>query len=243
VHGLHVSVLHHTGKDGEIRGSSAFQKDPDVIWTLKHPSGEHAPTVRALEGLGRYDAVNTAFNIELTDKGYVILGTNGQIERAKAENRLLSVIPLGKEKAVRRTKVMEDVPADTGVSKSTVQRVLEDLLEKHYVLQEKLQEKGSPMVLWRPAFKSGPESQGTSESEEQDEESPANQEKTEGEHLFESESEGIQERDLNKSNPRTKKKKNYTLLDLARADQDLRRGGQFPHLITARNRCPSSSNG
>jgi putative DNA primase/helicase len=34
VHGLHVSILHHTGKDGEIRGSSALYKDPDAIWVL-----------------------------------------------------------------------------------------------------------------------------------------------------------------------------------------------------------------
>jgi len=114
VHGLHVSVLHHTGKDGEIRGSSAFGKDPDVIWVLKRPSGDHGPNVRALEGLGRYDAVNTYFNVALENAGYVLLGTNAQIERTKAKNALLKQIPRGRENARRRTEVFGAVHGEPG---------------------------------------------------------------------------------------------------------------------------------
>jgi DNA polymerase-1 len=148
-HGLHVSVLHHTGKDGEIRGSSAFQKDPDVIWVLRRPGGDHGPNVRALEGLGRYDAVNTTFNIALEDHGYVLLGTNSQIERAKASNHLLSEIPVGKENARRRTEVISAVEKALDVSRTTIQRALEDLVEKHTVLKETQRGKGNPVVLWR----------------------------------------------------------------------------------------------
>jgi len=149
VHGLHVSVLHHTGKDGDIRGSSAFRKDPDVIWVLKRPSGDHAPNIRALEGLGRYDAVNTSFNVALEDAGYVLLGTNAQIERSKAKGSLLEQIPRGRENARRRTEVIDAVANETNVSKATIQRALENLVERHTVRQEALQERGTPTVLWR----------------------------------------------------------------------------------------------
>jgi DNA polymerase I-like protein with 3'-5' exonuclease and polymerase domains len=150
VHDIHVSILHHTGKDGEIRGSSAFSKDPDVIWVLKRPTGDHGPNVRALEGSGRYDEVNTSFNIALENTGFVRLGSNSQIERAAATNRLIEVIPVGEENAKRRTAVLEAVGSSVTVSDSTIQRALEDLLDKHLVHQAKLREKGSPVVLWRP---------------------------------------------------------------------------------------------
>jgi hypothetical protein len=229
VHGLHVSILHHTGKDGELRGSSAFGKDPDAIWILKRPSGDHGPNVRALEGTGRYDDINSSFNVELGDDGYVLLGTNSQIERAKAENKLLEIIPFGKENAVRRKRVLEVVDAAVKVSKATVQRALERLIEKHVVLEEKLQEKGSPLVLWRPAFKSGPQTPNDSPEPSQLEETPANKPKTEGGHLFKSDTKRIGgENDSNKDKP--KKKKHYTLLDWARAHRELH-SSQFPNLI------------
>ncbi len=147
VHGLHVSLLHHTGKDGEIRGSSAFNQEPDVIWVLKRPPGDHGPTVRALEGLGRHDAVNTTFNISLEERGYVPLGTSGQIEGEKARGALLEEIPFGKSAARRRTEVLSAVAHVT--SAASLQRALENLIDKGTVRSEKLKEKGSPTVLWR----------------------------------------------------------------------------------------------
>jgi DNA polymerase I-like protein with 3'-5' exonuclease and polymerase domains len=176
VHDVHVSILHHTGKDGEIRGSSAFSKDPDVIWVLKRPHGDHGPNVRALEGCGRYDEVNTSFNIALESTGYVRLGTSSQIERAAATNRLIEEIPIGKDNAKRRTSILDVVSSAVAVSDSTIQRALEDLIDKHLVLQEKLQAKGSPVVLWRPDSR-----------------------KKSADHLFKSDTEGIGEPDLNKS--------------------------------------------
>jgi hypothetical protein len=106
--------------------------------------------VRGLEGIGRYDAVNTTFNIALEDHGYVLLGTNSQIERAKASNHLLSEIPVGKENARRRTEVISAVDESLDVSRTTIQRALEDLVEKHTVLKETQHGKGNPVVLWRP---------------------------------------------------------------------------------------------
>src|SRR5215203_342004 len=126
VHDLHVSLLHHTGKDGEIRGSSAFAQEPDIIWVLKRPPGDHGPNVRALEGLGRHDSVNTTFNIALENEGYVVLGTNGQIENRKARSALMEATPIGKANAKRRKEILERLSDVT--STSTLQRALEDLI-------------------------------------------------------------------------------------------------------------------
>jgi hypothetical protein len=150
VRGLHVSILHHTGKDGDLRGSSAFKQDPDCIWTLKRPVGDHGPNVRALEGMGRYDEVNTYFNLALEADGYRRLGTNSQIERAAATNKLLEMLPVGEENAKRRTALIEEVSDSVGVSQTTVRRALEDLIENHRVHQGRLHETGRPQVLWKP---------------------------------------------------------------------------------------------
>jgi DNA polymerase I-like protein with 3'-5' exonuclease and polymerase domains len=222
VHGLHVSILHHTGKDGDLRGSSNFRKDPDAIWLLGKPTGDHGPNVRSLKGWGRHDPINTSFNIELTDDGYVMLGTNTQIERAKAESKWLELMPVGFDNHVRRTQVMPVVTRTTNVSESTAQRALEYLVDQGIVKQQQLQAQGKPVVLWKPEmFKSPPpESNGPSEAVKL-EESPANNRKTEGQGLFKSEVGGIGGKpDLNPE-PEPKKKKHYTLLDLARADKEL----------------------
>src|SRR5215216_281769 len=136
VHNLHVSLLHHTGKDNEIRGSSAFAQEPDIIWVLKRPPGDHGPNVRALEGLGRHDAVNTSFNVALEEGGYVVLGTNGQIENRKARSALMEAIPVGKDKAKRRKDVLASLSEVT--SASTLQRALEDLIDAHAVREDAL---------------------------------------------------------------------------------------------------------
>ena len=163
VDGLHVCVLHHTGKDGEIRGSTAFQKDPDVIWVLKRPVGDHQPNVRTLAGLGRYDAVNTTFNIALEGDGYVRLGSDKKIEYEKAKALLLKEVPEGEENAKRRTMVLEALEED--VSRSTLQRALEDLTDVGAVLERTQKGKGNPKVLWRPRRKTDDNDSFKSDSE------------------------------------------------------------------------------
>jgi DNA polymerase I-like protein with 3'-5' exonuclease and polymerase domains len=148
VDGLHVTVIHHTGKDGEIRGSSAFEKDPDVIWILKRPPGAQHPNIRTLEGTGRYDSVNTSLNVALEADGYKQVGSSAKIEYEKAKAGLLEEITEGEENGNRRTEVMAKL--EEFVSKSTLQRALEDLIDRRAVREKKLKAPGSPHVLWRP---------------------------------------------------------------------------------------------
>jgi DNA polymerase I-like protein with 3'-5' exonuclease and polymerase domains len=239
VHGLHVSILHHAGKDGDLRGSSNFRKDPDAIWLLGNPSGDHGPNVRSLRGWGRHDPINTSFNIELTDDGYVMLGTNTQIERAKAESKWLELVPIGYDNHIRRTQAMPVVTRTTGVSESTAQRALETLVDQGIVKQQELKAQGKPVVLWKPEmFKSPPPEPKDVPDTKESGENPANNGKTEDQGLFKSEVECIGEKpDLNPEPKPKKKKKYYTLLDWARADKEL--SSKFPNLIYRMKQVPA----
>jgi hypothetical protein len=106
--------------------------------------------VRALEGKGRYDMVNTGFNVALEEGGYVLLGTNSQIERARAKTALLEKIPEGKENAVRQTKVFEELMQAKIASQRTLGRALDELRGAGAVREEQLKGKGNPKILWRP---------------------------------------------------------------------------------------------
>jgi DNA polymerase-1 len=186
VHGLHVSVIHHTGWNGRIRGSSDFRKDPDVIWTLKEPAGEHPPNVRALEGLGRDPSTTTKFNIALEDDGYRLLGTNAQIQRAKATNELLSKIPFGRENARRRAEILDKVDGTLDVSRKTIERALEGLVAKQDVAQEQIRGPGKPFVVWRGGlFTSHPLRihKGSDVNKSEDQKIPAKEHISEGEYL------------------------------------------------------------
>jgi len=240
VHGLHVSVLHHAGKDGDIRGSSNFRKDPDALWLLGKPTGDHGPGVRSLRGWGRHDPVNTSFNIELTDDGYVMLGTNTQIERAKAESKWLELVPVGYDNHIRRTQAMPVVTRTTSVSEPTARRALGDLVEQGIIKQEVLKAQGNPTVLWKPEMFKSPLSEPKSAPDaEEPKETPAKEPLLEDQGLFASKGGCIGEKpDLNPSGATKpkKKKKQYTLLDWARADKEL--ASKFPNLIYREKQVP-----
>jgi DNA polymerase-1 len=149
VHGIHVSVIHHTGKDGELRGSTAWIKDPDAVWILKRPPGEHGPNVRTLEGFGRYDDINTTFNVALDGGAYVRLGSNAQIEHALATEGILKETPYGEENARRKTQIIAVVSEHVNVSEATIKRAFQTAEDKGLLRSKKLREQGSPQVVWK----------------------------------------------------------------------------------------------
>ena len=78
--GIAVLVLRHDRKSGgdvgdSARGSSAFGGAVDIILALRRGEGNSRPTIRALHGLSRFDETPATLMIELTDSGYVALGS------------------------------------------------------------------------------------------------------------------------------------------------------------------------
>ena len=89
--GLAVVISRHDRKGGgEVgesgRGSSAFAGAVDIILALRRGDGESRPTIRHLHALSRFDETPEELVIELTDAGYVALGSavNFAVEEAKA---------------------------------------------------------------------------------------------------------------------------------------------------------------
>jgi KaiC/GvpD/RAD55 family RecA-like ATPase len=123
-HGLAVLYVRHAGKSGRARGSSQFEAEGDIILTLKRPEGNHGENVRVLEGIGRYDEIPRKLNVELTDEGYVALGSAGQIQFGKAVEVIRQRLPRTRESAISQDELLEEIK-DEGVSRKTMQRALD----------------------------------------------------------------------------------------------------------------------
>ena len=145
-HGLAVLVIRHAGKDGKGRGSSQFEAEVDIVATLKRPEGNHAETVRQLETIGRYGA--TKLNIELTEEGYVALGSDDKVAFTKAVKIIKGVLPRRRENAITEEALVEKAKGE--VSKGTLIRALRWLVDQETVVREGSGKKGSPYTYWLP---------------------------------------------------------------------------------------------
>ena len=145
-HDLAVLLVRHAGKDGKGRGSSQFEAEVDIVATLKRPEGNHAETVRQLETIGRYGAMK--LNIELTQEGYVPLGSDEKVTFSKAVKFIKGALPRQKENAITEDALVEKAKGE--VSKGTVIRALRWLVDQGGVKREGAGKKGSPYTYWLP---------------------------------------------------------------------------------------------
>jgi hypothetical protein len=152
-HGLAVLLVRHAGKDGKGRGSSQFEAEVDIVATLKRPEGNHAENVRQLETIGRYGA--TKSNMELTEEGYVPLGSDDRIAFSKAVRTIKGVLPRREENAITEDALVEKSKGE--ISKGTVIRALRWLVDQGTVKREGLGKKGSPYTYWSPPENPHPE--------------------------------------------------------------------------------------
>jgi ribosomal protein S24E len=125
---LAVAFARHERKaGGEVgdsgRGSSALGGDVDVILALRRAGGAHPSTVRQLLARSRYDETPESSLIELTDVGYVSLGSSQTFERESVEEAILEMLPADTTTGTTIKAIIDE----TGASRSTVQRVLAEL--------------------------------------------------------------------------------------------------------------------
>jgi hypothetical protein len=146
-HGLAVVLVRHAGKDGRGRGSSQFEAEADIVATLKRPEGNHSDSVRQLETIGRYGT--TKVNIELTQQGYVSLGSDEKVAFSKAVKAMKGLLPRQKENAITEDALVEKAKGE--VSKSTLERALRWLVDQETVRREGSGKKGSPYTYWLPS--------------------------------------------------------------------------------------------
>src|SRR5215217_7974536 len=143
---LAVLIVRHAGKDGKGRGSSQFEAEVDIVATLKRSEGNHVDSVRQLETIGRYGA--TKLNIELTDRGYVTLGSDDKVAFNKAVRTIKGLLPRRKENAITEDALAEKAKGE--VSKGTLIRALRWLVDQGTVKREGSGKKGSPYTYWLP---------------------------------------------------------------------------------------------
>jgi hypothetical protein len=124
--GLGVIVSRHDRKGGgevgeSARGSSAFAGAVDVILQLRRGEGDSRKTIRHLHALSRYDETPELLVIELTEEGYVVLGTDEAFAVQEARDKVLET--LGDE-----GMTMAEIVTETKLKRTSVQSALTDLV-------------------------------------------------------------------------------------------------------------------
>jgi len=156
-----VVLIRHAGKDGTPRGSSAFEGVADICVTIARPEGRHAPTVRKIAGVGRYGEWER--NIQLTEGGYISLGTDDKIEFRRAVRFAKSVLPDSPESGMKKQEMLDKREGDDkNIAARTLDRALEWLVEQGDVGEKQLMhQRGKPRIYWL-AYKPPGDSAGVS---------------------------------------------------------------------------------
>jgi len=145
---LGVVLFRHAGKDGTPRGSSAFEGVADICVTIARPEGRHDPTVRKIAGVGRYGEWERT--IQLTDNGYISLGSNDKVQFTKAVRFAKSVLPDSPENGIKKQDVLDKrAGSDENITARTLDRALASLVEQGVVGEKQLMnQRGKPKVYW-----------------------------------------------------------------------------------------------
>ena len=151
--GLAVVVVRHERKaGGEVgdsgRGSSAFGGAVDIVLALKRGDGATRPTVRVLHALSRFDETPPELVVELTEEGYVALGDETAVARAEARARVVESLPTDQTAALTFEELHTRLP---GASRSTIQRVLDELIAAGKATRSGAGRRGSPYRFSRGA--------------------------------------------------------------------------------------------
>jgi hypothetical protein len=148
--GLAVLVLRHDRKSGgdvgeSARGSSAFGGATDIILALRRGEGNSRPTLRVLHGLSRFDETPKTLMIELTDSGYVALGSETAVAAREARITILDNAPHTAEHALTEQELLDRA----GVKRSTAKPALAELVAAGVLRQIGEGKRGDPRRYWR----------------------------------------------------------------------------------------------
>jgi Bifunctional DNA primase/polymerase, N-terminal/AAA domain len=129
--GLAVLVPRHERKGGgdvgeSGRGSSAFSGAVDIVVVIRRGEGQSKPTVRVLHTLSRFTETPDTLVMELTDTGYVALGTEGTVAVLEAERALLDRLPYGEAAALSLDAALEGVTLR--VARTNAQAAVKNLM-------------------------------------------------------------------------------------------------------------------
>lgn len=138
--GLAVLVLRHERKSGggvgdSARGSSAFGGAADMLLSLRKDPAGGQENRRILEAVGRLDSWVPRLVLEMTDGHYRSLGTSTHVEAERARAFLLDLLPTDPSVALTENDALAQ--AEGRLSRSTVKRMLDELVEQNQVRRAK----------------------------------------------------------------------------------------------------------
>jgi hypothetical protein len=151
--GLAVLVPRHERKGGgEVgesgRGSSAFSGAVDIVVAIRRGEGQSKATVRVLHTLSRFTETPETLVIDLTDAGYVALGTEGTVAILEAERALLDRLPCGEGAAVALDAVLDGMTLR--ISRTIAQAAAKNLMSIGQVQRVGKGKKGDGYRYFRP---------------------------------------------------------------------------------------------
>src|SRR5215213_428297 len=143
-HDLAVVLVHHSGRDSIIRGSSAFDGTVDTIVHLSRPPGNQNENLRHITAIGRCEPLS--LNIELTEDGvYVPVGSSDRVAFTKAVRAIREVLPRRAGDALILDGVVDRVKeSGADVSNASVERALRWLVDQGSVERVGAGRKGDP---------------------------------------------------------------------------------------------------
>jgi DNA modification methylase len=150
-HDIAVVVVRHERKSsGDIedagRGSSAFAGGVDILMALRRPEGAVRPTLRVIYATGRFSETPSEQVIELTDHGYVALGSGMAVAQREAMDSILAVAPTSEDAAM----TLDELASAAGdLKRTTAQDAVRELLDQGTLCQRGEGRKGSPYRYWR----------------------------------------------------------------------------------------------
>jgi len=149
--GIGVMASRHERKSGGAvgesgRGSSAFSGAVDIVLSIRRPEGKHRKTLRTIEAISRFDGTPDEMTIELTEEGYIALGTSVDVESEEVARHLLSAAPESDREAIDLKVLIEG----SKISRSTAQRVIRELCSKGSMCSTGEGKRGNPFKYFLP---------------------------------------------------------------------------------------------
>ena len=148
--GIAVVILRHDRKSGGLvgesgRGSSAYSGAVDIVMSIRRPDGNTKKTLRTIHAVGRFDETPEELCVELTEQGYISLGTSAHLAEIVAEQFIATTAPTTPEEAV----TLEELIKDSEVSRATAQRVIKTLCTNGTILTIGKGKRGNPFKYFK----------------------------------------------------------------------------------------------
>jgi hypothetical protein len=146
-----VAVRHERKGGGDVgesgRGSSAFAGAVDIVVALRRAEGNTRPNVRVLHALSRFDETPDELAIELTNAGYVVLGSASDLAAQEADRALHDHLPRSEGGAQCMTHLLELL---RNVKRTTAKEAMDRMRDGGTLRRTGAGKRGDPYRYWLP---------------------------------------------------------------------------------------------